>query len=177
MRSQALRLLMLLLTCAASAGAWAAAADDQQLAVWETRESTFTYLGFTTRYSCDGLRDQVEEALMTLGARRDLIVTPYGCTKVGGPEPAPSLQIKVSTLKPATSPAPSGAIEARWKAVSLGGVGKLGPGECELAEQIQREILPLFTTRNLKSRIDCVPHQEQAGSIELTVDVLVPAKE
>jgi hypothetical protein len=176
MRAHFHRFVMVLLVFGPFESAWADATEDRQPAVWETRELTFSYVGFTTRYSCDGLRDTVEQALMTLGARRDLIVTSYACTRIGEPEPAPSLQIKVSTLKPATATT-ADTVEARWKTVSLAGVGKLRPGECELAEQIQREILPLFATRNLKSRLDCVPHQEHAGNIELTVDVLVPAKE
>ena len=44
------------------------------------------------------------------------------------------------------------------------------------ADQIRREILPLFTTRNLKAKINCIPHQESTGSILLTVDALVPVK-
>ncbi|TMH73959.1 MAG: hypothetical protein E6H52_14575 [Betaproteobacteria bacterium] len=38
------------------------------------------------------------------------------------------------------------------------------------------EILPLFTSRNLKSQTDCVPHQLSAGNILLNVEVLVPEK-
>lgn len=171
------RFAVLLLALGPSAGAWAAATEDGLPAVWKTRELTFSFLGFTSRYSCEGLRDKVEEALLALGARHDLTVTPYPCAGMGRPEFAPSLQIKVSTLEPAPTTAAGDTVEALWKTVSLGGPGKLRPGECELAEQIKGEILPLFTTRNVKARIDCVPHQESVGSILLTVDVLAPAKD
>jgi len=179
MRRHICRLAVLLLALGPSAGAWAAPAptEDRLPTVWKTRELTFSFLGFTSRYSCEGLRDKVEQALLALGARHDLTVTPYPCAGMGRPEFAPSLQIKVSTLEPAPTTAAGDTVEARWKTVRLGGPGKLYPGDCELAEQIKAEILPLFTTRNLKAKIDCVPHQESAGSIELTVDVLAPAKD
>jgi hypothetical protein len=176
MREYIRRLAVLLLVLGPYGGGWAAEAEDRLPAVWKTREFTFNFLGFTSRYSCVGLRDQVEQALLTLGARPDLIVTPYPCVGLGRPEFAPSLQIKLTTLEPAPTTAADGTVEARWKTVSLGGPGKLSPGECELADQITKEILPLFTTRNLKAKTDCVPHQESGGSIVLTVDVLVPVK-
>jgi hypothetical protein len=177
MREYIRRFAVLLLVLGPYGGGWAAETEDRLPAVWKTREFTFNYLGFTSRYSCEGLRDQVEQALLTLGARHDLVVTPYPCAGLGKPEFAPSLRIKLSTLEPATTTATDDIVEARWKTVSLGGPGKLTPGDCELADQIRREILPLFTTRNVKAKIDCVPHQESAGSIVLTADVLVPAKD
>jgi hypothetical protein len=167
------RFVLLLFAFGAFGSAWAAS-EDRLPAVWNTQELTFSYVGFTSRYSCEGLRDKVEQALITLGARRDLIVTPHPCAGLGKPEPFPRVQIKVSTLKPAAEASADGTVEAHWKTVSLAGIDKLRPGDCELAEQIRREILPLFTTRNVKMRTDCVPHQEPAGNIVLTVDVLVP---
>jgi len=168
-------LAILLLACGALGGACAAATEERQPAVWQTRELNFDYVGFTSRYSCDGLRDRVEQALKTLGARGDLTVTPYPCSTVDRPELLPSLRIKVSTLQPAMAAAEGGTVQARWKTVRLAGANGLGPGDCELAEQIRSRILPLFTTRNLEARTTCVPHQESAGNILLTVDVLVPA--
>jgi hypothetical protein len=159
-----------------SASAWPASTESPQAAAWKTHELTFNYVGFTTHYSCEGLRDKVEQALITLGARPDLTVTTGACTREGRPEPFPSVRIKMSALTSAAAPASSDRVEADWKTVRLGGIGKLDSGDCELAEQIRSEILPLFTTRNLKGRFTCVPHQEPAGNIELTLDVLVPAQ-
>jgi len=155
----------------------AAGTEGQQAAVWKTQEVTLTYEGFTTHYSCEGLRDKVEQALLTLGARHDLIVTPYGCSRVGMPEPLPSLQIKVATLRPAAATATAGGdtVEATWKTVSLAGISGLDSGDCELADQIRRDILPLFTTRNIVARTACAAHQQSAGTPALTLDVLVPA--
>ena len=161
----------------AFASAWAAASEKPQPAVWTTQELTFDYIGFTTHYSCDGLRDKVEQVLSLLGAREaDLSVTSFPCSRPGKPEPLPSVRIKVSTLKPAQAVSANGAVDAQWKTVSLAGADKLTRGDCELADQIEKQILPVFSTRNLKARTDCVPHQEAAGNILLTVDVLVPVK-
>jgi hypothetical protein len=157
-----------------SANAWS---EAPQAAAWKTRELTFNYVGFTTHYSCEGLRDKVEQALITLGARPDLTVTTGACAGEGRPERFPSVRIKVSTLTTGAAPASGDSVEANWKTVSLGGISKLSPGDCELAEQIRSEILPLFTTRNLKEHVTCVPHQEPAGNIDFTVDVLVPAQQ
>src|SRR5579871_1308318 len=43
-------------TPAAQAGAVAA--------VWTTRQKRYTYMGFTSRYSCDGLRDKIRATLL-----------------------------------------------------------------------------------------------------------------
>ena len=169
------RVVMLVLALAASSAAGAASTDGRQPAVWKSQELAFTYVGFTSRYSCEGLRDRVMEALATLGARSDMTVTPYPCSGSGRPEPFPGVRIKVSTLAPAPEGG-EGTVEARWKTVRLSGSDTLTRGDCELAEQIQHEILPLFTTRNVKARLNCIPHQESAGEIAFTVDVLVPAK-
>jgi len=168
--------IIVLLAALAPCGAGrAAAAEPPQSAIWKTHELRLDYVGFTTRYSCEGLRDKVEQALTALGARRDMVVTPFPCARPGGPELLPSLRITVSTLTPAGGAGGSQAVEARWKSVNLAGPDRLTVGDCELAEQIQREILPLFTTRNVKARTMCVPHQEVAGGVQMTFDVLVPA--
>jgi hypothetical protein len=177
MHSRSGRFVALALAFATSAMAWAASTGDRQPAVWKSQELTFTYVGFTSRYSCQGLLDKVADTLLALGARRDMAVTSYSCSGMGRPEPFPGVRITVSTLTPAAEGAAGGTVEARWKTINLAGPGKLRPGDCELAEQIRDNILPLFTTRNVKAQLECVPHQEPAGNIALTADVLVLAKD
>jgi hypothetical protein len=101
----------LLLACALLEPAWAA--PEGVPAVWKTQELRFDYIGFTSKYSCDGLRDKVESVLLLLGARRDLEVRPFGCSRMGAPESLPSLQIKVSTLIPAGQGDVKDALEAK----------------------------------------------------------------
>jgi hypothetical protein len=47
-------------------------------------------------------------------------------------------------------------------------------GECELVEQVKQKVLPLFTTRNVDLRNNCVPHQLTPGGTLLTAEVLAP---
>ena len=170
------RFVPLVLVLSALSSTWAASTDDRQPAVWKSQELVLTYTGFTSRYSCEGLLDKVTEALALLGARSDMSVRPVSCSGMGKPQRIPGVRIKVSTLVPAPEGG-EGTVEARWKTVRLSGPGRLTRGDCELAEQIQGEILPLFTTRNVKVQMDCIPHQEPVGDIALTVDVLIPADE
>src|ERR1700760_4592296 len=78
--------------CVLGAPAWAAEnppapAGEPQSAVWTEKELTFVYQGFTTRYSCDGLRDKVRGVLLDLGAeKKGLKVMQMGCSSsIGRP--------------------------------------------------------------------------------------------
>jgi hypothetical protein len=155
---------------------------DRQAAVWMPRKLQFVYMGFTTHYSCDGLRDNMRSVLLQLGAReKDLKLQPYGCTRTfGKPEPFPGIDATFFVLAPTRPGAGTGVptVEAEWKSVDL----KLGrnnleqAGQCELLEQIRQKILPLFTARNLDFRDDCIPHQLTAGRPTLRVEVLEPVQ-
>lgn len=152
---------------------------DAQPATWTPKELNFTYQGFTTHYSCDGLREKVRSALLALGARRKgLAVHESGCSRLnGGPEPFPGVRIKMQVLTPVAAAATPDAntAAAHWKTVDL----RLDrdalseSGDCELLEQIKQSILPLFTTRNIKYSSTCVPHQLSVGGTTLRADVLV----
>src|SRR5512146_909610 len=80
-----------------------AAAQDTVAAVWVPKEVRFIYQGFTTRYSCDGLRDQIRDMLSKLGAQ-DLKVREMSCTSPPGvPSPFPGVSVKMRVLVPASS--------------------------------------------------------------------------
>ena len=106
-RAAALGLLLL--------GAGTALADEAPMqAGWAPRELRFTYQGFTTKYSCDGLSGRIQEVLLLLGARKqDLKVSTTGCAGgFGRPTPFPGVMVKISVLEPIgekTAPGPS-----RW---------------------------------------------------------------
>jgi hypothetical protein len=152
---------------------------DTQAAVWTPKELLFVYQGFTTKYSCDGLRDKMKSALLKLGAqKKGLQVRESGCSSsVGRPDPFPGVRIKMNVLQPASGAADpkQPVIQARWKPVEL----KLddydtvsSSGECELVDQIRTKILPLFATRDLDYRSDCIPHQASVAGSSLKVSVL-----
>ena len=168
------------LAAAAVAGAPAAeSAAQPEFAVWTPKEAEFTYMGFTTHYTCDGLRDAVRDMLLQLGARKsDLKVTEQPCSgQPDRPNPFPGVRIKMSVLQPA--PAQIGAdtqvVEAHWKPVKLPyrETGINAAGQCELLEQFNQKIMPLFTTRNVDLRATCVPHQLEPLGTKLQAEVLV----
>jgi hypothetical protein len=162
----------------AAEGAPAGASGEPQSAVWTDKELTFVYQGFTTRYSCDGLRDKVRSVLLDLGARKkDLKVQQLGCSSpTGRPDPFPGVRVKMSVLRPASGTADDQAVAAHWKPVDL----KLrdsfttDSGECELVEQIRHKIVPLFATRNVDLKTTCIPHQATAARPSLRLEVLAP---
>jgi hypothetical protein len=156
-----------------------AVAADAQSAAWTPKELRFIYQGFTTHYSCDGLREKVRTVLLALGAaKQDLSVNELACsTPAGRPDPFPGVNIKMQVLQPVaagTIPAAT-RVAAHWKAVDL----RLDrdplaeSGDCELLEQIKRSILPLFSTRNVEYSSNCVPHELSAGGTRLRVEVLM----
>lgn len=161
--------------------AWAAEAApaDAQAAVWVPKEVQFTYMGFTAHYSCDGLRDNVREMLLALGARKsDLKVYEQPCAgNPDRPNPFPGVKVKMSVLQPAptVASADTKTVSAHWKTVTLpvGPRGLNTEGQCELLEQVNQKIIPLFTARDVNLHATCVPHQLSPGGSSLTAQVLV----
>lgn len=154
-------------------------AAPKELAVWTPKEVQFTYMGFTTLYSCDGLKDDIREMLLQLGARKDdLKVYEQPCSgPPDRPNPFPGVRIKMSVLTPAPSTESdvSHMVQAHWKTVKLpyreSGIN--AAGQCELLEQFKKTVLPLFTTRNVDLVATCVPHQLSPLGTKLQADVLV----
>jgi hypothetical protein len=160
----------------------AAVAGEPQSAVWTDKELNFVYQGFTTRYSCDGLRDKVRGVLLDLGAqKKDLKVMQLGCSSPSGrPDPFPGVRVKMRVLQPADAPdaKPSDQppVAAHWQPLDLKLRNSFGidSGECELVEQIRQKIVPLFATRNVDLQSTCIPHQASAARPSLKMEVLVP---
>jgi hypothetical protein len=150
-----------------------------EAAVWTPKEAQFTYMGFTTKYTCDGLRDTIQEMLLRLGARKDdLKVYETPCSgDPGRPNPFPGVKIKMSVLTtpvPAQLPAGTQIVRAQWKTVKLPfETGINAAGQCELLEQFKRSILPLFSARNVDLQASCVPHQLSALGVRLQAEVLI----
>jgi hypothetical protein len=166
--------------CLLGSPAWAAEelSSEPLPAVWADKELTFVYMGFTTRYSCDGLRDKVRGVLLDLGVqKKDLKVMQLGCSSPSGrPDPFPGVRVKMRVLQPASGTADDkqAPVAAHWKPVDL----KLrdsfttDSGECELVEQIRQKILPAFATRNVDLKSNCIPHQATATRPSLKLEVL-----
>jgi hypothetical protein len=144
-------------------------------AIWVPKEFTFRYQGFTTQYSCDGLRDKMRKILLELGARPDLDVSNYGCTRLSGPDPFPGVRVKMEVLQAAGAQAGQ-AVAAHWNKVDL--LARRDPidatADCELILQIKQQVLPLFATRDVDYSSTCNKRQLVPGGTRLTADVLVP---
>src|SRR5690242_1482683 len=99
---------------AAAADAAAIPAGSETQAVWTPKEASFTYTGFTTKYSCEGLVSQVRSVLLSLGARRDdLVVVGTGCLEPGRPVPFPGVKVRMNVLMPAGAAA-GNTVAAQW---------------------------------------------------------------
>ncbi len=152
------------------------AAQGAVQAVWANRHVRFIYQGFTTYYSCGGLREEVEQMLQKLGAR-DLKVHEYGCVRGSGVETFPGVQVSMQVLVPASSEHGKSSgpmVGAHWQNVVLlaSNSSLQDQGNCELIEQFKETFLPLFTTRNIRYESNCVPHQVTYGT-HLSTEVLM----
>jgi hypothetical protein len=105
MPSAAARAAILVMLAAIVSAPTAVAATDSAgavSAVWTPKELRFVYMGFTSKFSCDGLADRMREVLLLLGARKDLQVSPSGCSSpYGRPDPFPGVMIRMNVLEPA----------------------------------------------------------------------------
>ena len=168
------------LTVTALCGAQPAApvapgAPSVQAAVWTPKELEFQYVGFTTKYTCEGLLQKMKGVLAMLGARQ-LQVRSAGCLGTPAPETVTGVHIKMNVLQPAAGGAKGEAVPALWQPVDL--LARRHPvdaaADCELIEQIKLKILPLFATRNLQYSSTCEAHQLLLGGTKLKADVLMP---
>ena len=153
----------------------AATSAAPEAGVWTPQEVHFVYRSFTSKYTCDGLRDRVRSMVLKLGARADAEVRTYGCTHAR-PEPNPNVRIKMHVLQPASSDS-AATVPAHWQTVDVaaGRDPAEVAGECELIEQVRDHVLPLFTTRNVTSSITCVPRAVSIGATQLKADIMVAA--
>jgi hypothetical protein len=149
----------------AAQGDAAAAADVD--GAWQHHRVSFSYVGFTTLYTCEGLEDHVRQILLYLGARKDVHVTASGCP---GPFNAPShsafVDAEFDALAPAaaaaaaTGAAASVTLKARWTALEVTSrrPSFMGDGDCELVQEMKDLITRNFSLRNLEYRTMCFPH-------------------
>jgi len=157
----------------------AAPSSPPTWAVWTPKELRFTYMGFTSHYSCDGLADKMRLILLQLGARPDLKIREVPCSgSFGTPSAFPGVTVNMNVLTlwdAAGANATVTPVPAHWKLVELS--TDRDPlreaGDCELVEQVKAHVLPFFTARNIDYRSTCVPNQLQIGGTVLKAEVLI----
>ena len=172
-------------TRAAAADAVPAApanAGGARAAVWKAQRVDFLYVGRTSRYSCDGLRDKVRAMLIDLGARRDPTVVALGCMGYdrGSSDPV-ALRLKIEFVSPAWAAAANlpraddaAAVDARFQPfrIASDAFRNMGIGDCELVQQFSQQILPKFTVRAVSQDIVCVPYQPSESRFLVRGEIL-----
>ena len=166
------------LMAGAALGAAAADGAGTDAGSWQSHTYQFHFMGFPATYSCDGLGDKLQLLLRLAGARADAKVMPTCARGFGVPDKLADAQVVFSTLQPAAGAGNNADDSAAgsWRHVELAPQHPfaLQTGDCELVEQFRDTLLPMFATRNLKSQINCVPHQESGSNFSLSFDVLAP---
>lgn len=153
-------------------------------AVWKQNELTLGYQGFTTNYSCIGLRDKVESLLLYFGAKKEgMKVSAYGCAAGPyRPVPAVNLSLKFETLVPA-DPGADDVVAAKWverdlfpqKKVQQEAPQRITRGDCEIVERFVAKVLPSFSHETLQNLTTCIPNKFDGTVPNLREKVLVPA--
>jgi hypothetical protein len=147
-------------------------------AEWTPKVLNFVYKhGFTTHYSCEGLRDKMKDILTRLGAG-DIQIRSTGCINLAGPDVFPGVYVRMNVLQPAHEWAIGRTVPAHWKKVDLltGRDPVDAAGDCELVAQIKQDVLPLFVTRNVDYSATCQQGSVLPGATRLTADILLPEK-
>jgi hypothetical protein len=177
-----LRRTVLSIAACAPLAAWAGSDEAPLSAYWVRHAHELNYVGYTAHYSCDGLRDTLKQLLRAAGARDDVKVVMACSNPIQGPSRIASATVTFYTLalappapaatgSPAAVPAPGAWKRVEWRAAHP---VWLGEGDCELIEHFDRELLPLFTTRNRVSHLECVPHETVVGGLSLAFESLAP---
>ena len=166
-------------------------------AVWKVQSLDFAYSGYATVYSCDALRAKVRDILQVLGARETVRIRSWGCTDMlthgrmeitlESPVEATPENVQALTTYDSThqlvarvrnerldSAEELPRFPATWKTVSMRDKPlKLGPGDCELVEQLRRDVLPRMSIRVERDRLRCSAVFGNIGQPQLRIAALV----
>ncbi len=192
--------LTCLATLHASAAAETAESAEPVQAVWLEQEIDFYFQSFTTFYSCTSLEAKVRRILDAIGAR-DIRLRTRGCIAPHEIARLPSLRISLTSAVEAT-PEALAELEktrskreliarargdasqaqrdeeqflAQWQSVSLGrGRLHLDPGDCELLEQLKKNVFPELGVRIVEDNMRCTPSQPSMAQPRLVVAALMP---
>ena len=153
------------------------AGSDEVAAAWKRQEVDFVYLGFTTRYSCGGLRSKVNLLLKHLGVRPDVKISERGC-EFGFEKVAEWPHLKIVFYVPQIPEVGARDVGEPvlgvWKAVSIKRHVPRGLewGDCELVEQFRDRVLSKMPVRAMEGDVNCIPHQLIGNRIDLRFQIL-----
>lgn len=157
------------LSCAAAETA-DAPATEIVTGAWQHHKVTFSYVGYTSLYTCDGLEGQVRQILLHLGARKDVKVSAKGCP--GGfdiPSHTAWVDAEFYTVAPVADAGGSDTVKARWTPLQMttGRPRFMGDGDCELMQGMKDLITKNFSLRDVEYRTSCFPHQVNPDDYEV----------
>ena len=169
-----------IVVCALLSAAPALASDsglEEAAAAWKKHEVDLPYMGFTTRYTCSGLKSKVKLLLKHMGAREDFKIRERGC-EYGYQFVADFPRLKIEFYAPEL-PEPGARdvgepVLGVWKPVVIKKNSPRGleMGDCELVEIFRDRVMPKFLTRNVQGDVNCIPHQLVGNRIDLRFEVL-----
>lgn len=150
-------------------------------AAWTMHQIDLTYMGFTTRYTCGGLKSKMKLLLKQLGVREDVKILERNC-EYGYGRVADFPRLKITFYAP-TIPQLGDTevgepVMGVWKPIVIKKNSPKGleMGDCELVEVFRDRILPKFVTRSVEGDVNCIPHQLVGNRIDLRFEVLTGIK-
>jgi hypothetical protein len=201
MRSRSVALVAVASMLASLAFAQESAEPPPVQAIWKEQRVTFYFQSFTTFYSCSSLETKIRRILIAVGASPDMRLRTRGCVSHNDVARAPYVQIEliapveatpealaerektrtmrelVARVRGETKAAAEAAAQfpAQRRTVSLSrGKVYLEPGDCELVDQIKKELLPLLGVKIVEDDVRCSPHQLSMTQPKLVVEALFP---
>jgi len=158
-----------------------ALADERRTAevpaAWKLHEVDLQYMGFTTRYTCSGLKSKVKLLLKHMGVREDVKIRERGC-EFGYERVADFPRLKIAFYAPSIPQPgdrdPGEPVLGVWKSVVIkkNSPKGLDMGDCELVESFRDRVMPKFLTRGVQGDVNCIPHQLVGNRIDLRFEVL-----
>lgn len=169
-------------------------------AVWRQQSLDFAYNGSATYYSCDTLRDRLRTILKSVGARDTLTIRFVGCSDMSfstrvqitfeAPVEATPENVRAITSydskdvlvarvrnEQLDSSADIERFPAMWKTISFSRDRELdlAPADCELVQQLHRQVFPRLSIRVVRENLRCSTVFPNLGQPQLSVAALVAA--
>jgi hypothetical protein len=174
--------LLLSLSIAMVAPVSAATAEDSITARWEVQQIKFHFSGFSSYYSCLSLRSKIKKLLKHFGAQKPRVDGPC-MGSYHNPQRFHRLVLAFAVPVPVAA---SGEISegvlatdtfnAVWeqRQIRNNRPRYIDGGDCELIEEIRRQVLPHFAVQGLDQGLKCIPHRRTLGGTATNLLVLQP---
>lgn len=172
-------------------------AAEPVIATWKEAQVDFTYIGRTSFYTCDSLRQKVAMILQAAGARDDLVVRGIGCFGTSSFDSFTRIRIKGAfpvVAEPGGLPADErnrkelvarvrgetltedelqGQFPAAWQTVRLTGRSRIvDDGDCELLEQMAFGVFKPLGIEVVRGKNRCIPGEVRYGQLDFEFKAL-----